>query len=488
MIIRCELVSDQQEIAMTQNKNTSRRTFIKTASATGAGLFLPYHFSAAPTLAFDTGSANDKVDIAVIGAGGMAGGNLNAAKKWMNLVAIADADSKRAARMNKGIGKGKADVYTDYRKILERDDIKVIHIATPDHWHTKPLIEAMYAGKDVYCEKPLTLTIDEGKLIRKVQKETGRIVQVGTQQRSTFNKFVKAMAIVKQGRLGKIKRIEVSIGGAPESPVLPVAKAPVELDWDRWLGPAPKAEYHSLDRPSKKDKNGKPGKKGRPFSNGHYEFRWWYEYSGGKLTDWGAHHVDIAIWALELNGQDAQPLSIEGTAKHPVEFKDGMPVAKDRYNTATEFNFTVKFPGGAEMVIRDKPGNGVLIEGDKGRIFVNRGSVKGKPVEDLEVNPLPEGAIQEVYKGFTPVENERKAHWANFFHCVDQQVEPISDVHSHMRMLNICHLAGICGRLGRKLEWDAETETIKGDELANSMLKRAYRTGYEIEMPVAVGG
>lgn len=468
---------------MTLNKDTSRRSFIKTASATGAGLFLPYHFSAAPALAFDTGSANDKVDIAIIGAGGMGGGNINAAKKWLNLVAIADVDSARAEKMKKRLGKGKADVYTDYRKIIERDDIKVIHIATPDHWHTKPLIEAMYAGKDVYCEKPLTLTIDEGKLIRKVQKETGRIVQVGTQQRSTFDKFVKAMAMVKEGRVGKIKKIQVAIGGGPKSDVLPVADVPSELDWDRWLGPAPKADYRSLDREPKEN-----GKKKRPFSNGHYEFRWWYEYSGGKLTDWGAHHVDIAIWAMELNGQNPQPLSIEGSATHPVEFKDGMPMVNDRYNTATEFNFTVKFPEGVEMVIRHDTRNGVLIEGDKGRIFVNRGSLKGKPVEDLEMDPLPEGAIQEVYKGFTPVENERRAHWANFLHCVDQQVEPISDVHSHMRMLNICHLAGICGRLGRKIEWDAATETIKGDDQANSMLKRAYRAGYEIEMPVAVGG
>jgi hypothetical protein len=166
-----------------------------------------------------------------------------------------------------------------------------------------------------------------------------------------------------------------------------------------------------------------------------------------------------------------------------------MPVQTDRYNTATEFNFNVKFPEGAEVVIRHDTSNGVLIEGDKGRIFVSRGALKGKPVEDLESNPLPEGAIQAVYKGFTPVENERRAHWANFLHCVNEKKEPISDVHSHMRMLNICHLAGICARLGRKLEWDGKTETIKGDDQANAMLARPYRAGYEIEMgaPAKVG-
>ena len=460
---------------MNHNRNTSRRSFLKKTSIAGAGLIVPYHFSAAPTLAFDTDSPNDKVNIGLIGAGGMGRGNIESASQWLNLVAIADVDSRHADKANAELGDGKADVYDDYRKILERDDINVLHIATPDHWHTKPLIEAMYAGKDIYCEKPMTVTIDEGKMIRKVQKETGRIVQVGTQQRSTFNRFVKALAIVNEGRLGKIKRITCAIGGAPESPVLPVADVPDSLNWDRWLGPAPKVDY--MMKPRKK----------RPFSNCHYEFRWWYEYSGGKLTDWGAHHVDIATWALELNGQETQPLSIEGNATHPVEFKDGVPVQKDRYNTATEFNFTVKFPSGTEMIIRNDTGNGLLIEGDKGRIFSSRGSLKGKPVEDLKENPLPEGAIQKVYKGFKPVENERKAHWANFLHCVDSRQEPISDVNSHMRMLNICHLAGICARLGRKLEWDGATEMIKGDELANSMLGRPYREGYEIEMPEMAG-
>lgn len=439
-------------------------------------MFLPYHFSAAPTHAFQTDSANDKVDIALIGAGGMGRGNINSARKWLNLVAIADVDSGRAEQANEGLGGGKADVYSDYRKILERDDIKVVHIATPDHWHAKPLIEAMYAGKDVYCEKPLTLTIDEGKLIRKVQKETGRIVQVGTQQRSTFNLFVKAMALVNEGRLGKIKKVQCAIGGAPASAAIPVSDVPAELDWDRWLGPAPKVDYRY-----------QAAEKGRGATNGHYNFRWWYEYSGGKLTDWGAHHVDIGTWALALNGQNTQPVSIEGTSEHPVAFENGVPVETDRYNTATKFNFSVMFPEGAEMVIRNDTRNGVLIEGDKGRIFVSRQSLKGKPVEDLESNPLPEDAIVKVYKGFEPVDNERRAHWLNFLHCVDKQVEPISDVHSHMKMLNICHLAGICARLGRKLQWDAATETIKGDDLANSMLSRPYRDGFEIEMPSAAG-
>lgn len=453
-----------------RSKKSSRRQFLKKSSVVAAGVSMPYFFSAKPGLAFETSSKNDRVPIGLIGAGGMGLGNMRAASKWVDVVAIADADKTRQEAAKKHTG-GKADLYDDYREILERDDIKVLHIATPDHWHTKPLIEAMLAGKDVYCEKPLTLTIDEGKLIRRIQEETGRVVQVGTQQRSTFNLFVKAIAIVKDGRIGKINRLTASIGGAPSSDALPVADVPEGLDWDRWLGPAPAVEY----------RQGKKKGKRAP-SNCHYEFRWWYEYSGGKLTDWGAHHVDIAAWALEANGQSNSVISLDGTAEHPVEYKDGVPQQTDCYNTATKFNYTAKFAEDVEMVIQNGPGNGVLIEGEKGRIFVNRGKLTGKPVEDLKDNPLPEDAIKETYKGFEPIENGRAAHWANFLKCVDERKEPISDVHSHMRMLNICHLTGIAARLGRGIKWDDKTEQIVGDDVANSMLKRPYREGYEINM------
>ncbi|WP_145176971.1 Gfo/Idh/MocA family protein [Rubripirellula lacrimiformis] len=463
-------------MSLSQSKQ-QRRQFLKTTAVAGTAASVPYFYSSPKTLADETTSKNDRMTIGVIGAGGMANGNMNAAKKWVDVVAIADVDRSRADRANKTMAGGNADLYEDYREILDRDDIDVLHIATPDHWHTKPLIEAMLAGKDVYCEKPLTLTIDEGKQIRKVQKETGRIVQVGTQQRSTFHLFVKAMAIVAEGRLGKIHRVQAAIGGAPSCDAIPVAQVPPELNWDRWLGPAPAVDYRHTKTG---DKNG------RGNTNCHYEFRWWYEYSGGKLTDWGAHHVDICNWALKLNGQQAGPISIGGKATHPVEFKDGVAVQNDRYNTATSFMFNVAYPGGTEMVIRNDTDNGVLIEGDKGRIFVNRRKLAGAPVEALQSNPLPEDAISKVYRGMPMEHNERAQHWANFLHCVRTRETPISDVHTHMEMLNVCHLAGISARLGRDLKWDDSSEQIVGDEVANSMLSRPYREGYEIEMKEAV--
>ncbi len=450
-----------------------RRQFLKSAAGVATSVTIPVFPAGTQLRAEDKpASKNDRMSVGLIGAGGIAQQNMKAASPWLDLVAIADVDSGHREAFNKKFASGNADLYEDYRDIISREDVDVVHVATPDHWHTKPLVEAMLAGKDVYCEKPLTLTIDEGKLICKVQKETQRIVQVGTQQRSTFNLFTKAMAIVAEGRLGHITQVQAAINGAPKSPSLPISPVPEDLNWDRWLGPSPAVEYRSFGS----------GKQRSP-SNGHYNFRWWYEYSGGKLTDWGAHHVDICNWALKLNGQEEGPVSVGGTSKHPVEFKNGYPVQTDRYNTATAFQFKAQYANGTEMIIRHDTDNGVLITGEKGRIFVNRKKLVGKPVEDLKDSPLPEDAIAKVYKGL-PMEKSgaRSAHWSNFLHCVRERLEPISDVHSHMEMLDICHLAGISGRLGRELKWDSVSKQIVGDEEANGFLARPYRKGYEIEM------
>ena len=219
----------------------------------------------------------------------------------------------------------------------------------------------------------------------------------------------------------------------------------------------------------------KGGRRGH--TNCHYEFRWWYEYSGGKLTDWGAHHVDICTWALAGQRPNRWPAVDRRRRRSiPSSIKDGMPQQTDRYNTATKFQFNAEFPGGTEMIIRNDTDNGVLIEGDKGRIFVNRGKLVGAPVEALKDDPLPEDAIQKAYKGLPVEDNERRGHWANFLYCVRERKEPISDVHSHMKMLNTCHLAGIAARLGRTVKWDDKTEQIVGDEQANAMLARPYRT------------
>ena len=338
----------------------------------------------------------------------------------------------------------------------------VVTIVTPDHWHTKIAIEAMKAGKDVYCEKPLTLTIEEGKQIIKVLDETKRVFQVGTQQRSEMGlNFLKAVALIREGRIGEVKKVQCAIGGSPKGGPFEKTAPPSNLNWDMWLGQTPKVEYIP--------------------KRCHYEFRWWYEYSGGKMTDWGAHHVDIAQWAIGMD--QSGPRSVEGTAKHPVEFKDGYPLDDTQYNTATEFKIVCQFPNGVEMTIAHAEpdfDNGIMFEGEGGRLFVNRGKITGKAVDDLKENPLPEDAITKIYKGKTP--EGGNAHMQNFFECVKDRQQPISDVYTHHRAMTTCHLANIAIRLGRKLNWDPDKQEIVGDPDAQQWQSREQRKGYEIKV------
>jgi predicted dehydrogenase len=275
---------------------------------------------------------------------------------------------------------------------------------------------------------------------------------------------------VKHGRIGTVKKVTCGIGGMPSSPVIPVAPVPAELDWEFWLGPAPKVPYRALPEMRTGYGGGVP-----LYSNAHYSFRNWHEYSGGKLTDWGAHHVDIACWAIGAGDTGPSKISpLEYTLA--CEYKDGNPVVDDRYNVATSFTLRADMPHGVELVIASEGDNGILFEGTEGRFFVNRGRIAGKPVDDLKDNPLPEGAIKEVYGG--PVSEN---HSANFIESMKSRKQPVSDVWSHNRMLEICHLANVAMRLGREISWDPAKREIVGDAQANAFLARASRQGYEIQ-------
>ncbi|QDV13205.1 Inositol 2-dehydrogenase [Rosistilla oblonga] len=452
-------------------QTTSRRRFLQGTAAAGAAAFV----APAANRAFALQSPNERPVFATIGLRNQGWGITNKSFKFADFAALADVDSNvLGANLAKAEEKQKKkpDGYKDYREILDRKDIDAVMIATPDHWHTKISVEAMYAGKDVYCEKPLTLTIDEGKLIEKVVKETGRVFQVGTMQRTeSGQRFLQAIALVKAGRIGTVKKVTCGIGGMVASPVIPVAEVPKEIDWDFWLGPAPKVDYRALPEMRQGYGGGVP-----LYSNCHYSFRNWHEYSGGKLTDWGAHHVDIACWAL--GASDTGPSKITPLEYSlPVEYKDGNPVVHDQYNTATSFKIRVDMPNDVEMLINSAGDNGILFEGTEGRFFVNRGKIVGAPVEALKENPLPEGAIEEVYGG--PVSEN---HTANFIDAMKSRKQPISDVWSHNRMLEICHLSNIAMRLDRELKWDPTKREIVGDDQANSFLSREDRKGYEINM------
>ncbi|MEZ6087951.1 MAG: Gfo/Idh/MocA family oxidoreductase [Pirellulaceae bacterium] len=449
----------------------SRRRFLKgTAAAATTAVLVPSRHRA-----FGFQASNDRPVFATIGLRNQGWAITSKSFKFADFAALADVDAnvlgQNVEKVEKAQGK-KPDAYKDYRKILDRDDIDAVMIATPDHWHTKIAVEAMLAGKDVYCEKPLTLTIDEGKLIEKVVKQTGRVFQVGTMQRTeSGQRFLQAIALVKAGRIGKVQRVTCGINGMEASPEIPEAAVPEGLDWDFWLGPAASVPYRALPKMREGYGGGVP-----LFSNCHYSFRNWHEYSGGKLTDWGAHHVDIACWAL--GASDTGPSKVAPLEYSlPVEYKDGHPQVADQYNAATKFRIQVDMPNSVEMIITSEGDNGILFEGTEGRFFVNRGKIVGKPVEDLKDNPLPDGAIEEVYGG--PVSAN---HTANFIEAMHSRKQPISDVWSHNRMLEICHLSNIAMRLGRDLKWDPAQRQVIDDAQANSFLSRENRKGYEIEM------
>ncbi|MFM7248628.1 MAG: Gfo/Idh/MocA family protein [Planctomycetaceae bacterium] len=450
----------------------SRRRFLaRTAAGAAVALVpgLPLVRRAAAAL-----SPNERPVFATIGLRNQGWAITEKSVKFADFAALADLDEgvlgTNVANVERA-QRRKPDAYADYRRILERKDVDAVMIATPDHWHTKIAVEAMRAGKDVYCEKPLTLTIDEGKLIERVVKETGRVFQVGTMQRTESDgRFLLAVALVRHGRIGKVTKVTCGINGMEPSPSIPEAPVPTGLDWDAWLGPAPAVPYRALPELREGYGGGVP-----LFSNCHYSFRNWHEYSGGKLTDWGAHHVDIACWALGATDTGPSRVTpVEYTL--PVPYRDGHPTVADRYNAATEFQIRAAMPDGVEMIITSAGDNGILFEGTKGRFFVNRGKITGTPVDDLKADPLPGNAIEEIYGG--PVSEN---HTANFIDAMRSRKQPISDVWSHNRMLEICHLSNIAMRLGRAITWDPAARRIVGDAQADGFLARESRQGFTID-------
>ena len=468
---------------------TSRRSFLK-ASTLGSLAGSMNYWSGVSAIAADapSKSPNEQPVIGFVGTGIRYHTALGRqATEYGPCAAVCDVDMLQAGRaLQVAVDQHRKhdwpldiQVAHDYRQVLDRSDVDIVVIATPDHWHSKIVIEAMQAGKDVYCEKPLTLTIREGQQILQVMKKTGRVVQVGTQQRTEVDKrFATAAAMVRAGRVGKIKRVTTALGGSLTCDPLAVTTTPKQLDWQRWLGQAPLADYREGPLIHKTGWGA-----GFPLSRAHRYFRWWYEYSGGKLTDWGAHHVDIATWALDKQRTDIGLVTIDLLeAEHPVPFVDGYPTRDDQFNAATKFKVRVLFEDGIEMMVRHDAqdlgfDNGVMFEGDRGRFFVNRGKLTGKPVEDLESNPLPEDALEKLYGSKVPT-----GQMANFMECVKTRAQPASDVESHHRMLSLCHGVNIALRLGRKLTFDPHQEKFVGDPQANTFIGREQRQGYAIKV------
>jgi predicted dehydrogenase len=458
----------------------SRRGFLQrslTALTVGAGLPLWY---AREVLADeqekqDKKPANDPIIFGAIGIGSpqsrgraIAGDALRAGKEGVRYAAICDVDGRhRKNAVEFMTQRGQKDVreYHDFRELLDRKDIQAVTIATPDHWHALVAIEALKKGKDVYCEKPLTLTIAEGQAVVRAAQQSGRVFQVGSQQRSDA-RFRLACELVRNGRIGKVRRVETRIGANPISPPLPVVEPPKELDWDFWLGPAPKVDYRELVQ----------GKK--TYTRCHYEFRWWYEYSGGKMTDWGAHHNDIAQWGLGMDGSG--PMMIEAEGEAPA-------TGPDHYNCHPHFKVTYKYgddtpAGGARLICSDSPlpdapdakeqghGNGILFVGESGQwIFVTRGRIAASDQKLIDEPLRPDATRLYVSRN----------HMGNFLECIRTRKPTICTAEIGYRSVSVCHLGVIALRSGKKLRWDPAKEQF-ADAAANEWLRREMRAPWKL--------
>ena len=480
------------------NSGTSRRSFLKTATAgCVAGCFSPFDTVGAGTYAAGFQSPNEQPGIGFVGTGiRFHTYHGKQALKHGPCIAVCDVDSLQAGRaLQVAIDQHRVakrplviDAFEDYRRVLDNKDVDVVVIGTVDHWHSKIAIDAMLAGKDVYCEKPVTLTIREGQQILETQKQTGRVVQVGTQQRTEFAKrFATAAAMVRDNRVGDVAEVNICLGGSRLCEPLPKATPPKTLNWDLWQGQCQPKDYRA--EKMVRDQSGWGA--GFPFGRAHRYYRWFYEYSGGKLTDWGAHHVDIAMWALNKLGDDIGAIAIEPVeVDHPVPLDaKGMPLAEDRFNCAVSFKVKCTFSDGVVMYVRDTAKelgftNGIMFAGkNKSRFLVNRGKLVGAPVEGLEKKPLAQDALGRLYID-DPTDGEQYGkvgyHMTNFMECVKSRKTPASDMLTHHRMLNVCHAINIAMRLNRRVVFDPKTERFGDDSLANSFIEREQRKGYEV--------
>ena len=472
-------------------QRTNRRRFLKETAKASAAIWAAYTFTAQTTKAQE--SKNDRPRIGVIGLGGMGQTDAGFAAEYGDLVALCDVNTAKIDDARKRLGnkvKENVAVYQDYRKLLDRNDIDVIVQAATDHWHTKINLDALRSGRDVYGEKPFSLTIEEGKLLRKVVKETGRVFQLGTQQRSAKQfydggphprPFQEAVELVRNGRVGKLKQVWVAIPylsmkGGP----FPEEQIPEGLDWDMFQGQSPM----------------------RPYSSKRYNpFRGWFDYCGSMAADWGNHHMDIAHWGMdtELTG----PISVESRGIFPNEGKPDCFDVPDRFfarlqyangieilfftSLAARYNYGWPTEPHAAMSpeqldwlfgkdvpdeVKTTDRNGVMFVGDKGRIFVNRANVYGKAAEELAENPLPADAWRV---------RPSEIHMKNFFDCVKSRETPVAPAEIGHRSLTPCQLTVISMRLGgRKLQWDPEKEEIVGDPEAKAMQAREQRKPYTI--------
>ncbi|MEO1524210.1 MAG: Gfo/Idh/MocA family oxidoreductase [Planctomycetota bacterium] len=441
-------------------RHPSRRAFLQTSFA--AGLFTGISAKSYRST-FATESPNERVRVGMIGVGNQ-GGPRNNTKYFLNHIeAICDLDAAYLDETEGYIQKeaGRRVVRTDdYRRLLDAKDLDAVVVTVPDQWHALMTIEACQAGKDVYCEKPLTLVIGEGKPMIEAARKHQRVVQTGTMQRSG-HEFIAVTKFIQAGGLGKIKEVNVTLPGPNwvDRAKQPVADSapPRGFDFDRWLGPAPQRPYNK--------------------NRVHYLFRFFWDYSGGQQTNFGAHHLDTAQWGLGMD--DSGPVSVEGTAEyHP----------KGWYETPDSTVITYTYANGVKMNCRQTPGTpsknqGTEFIGEKGSVFVWRGGILASTPELLDNADIPAPLVREGRSVTLPKENKRDAniaHIQDFIDCVKSRATPAADISIGHRSATVCHLGNIAVRTGKQIRWDPKRETIEGDADASKWLTKEYRKPYRL--------
>ncbi len=432
---------------MTRKNQINRRRFLQTTSA--LTLAAPYLLPSAVWSAEK--SPNERITMGFIGVGtqgrGLLGGFLHS--KETQVLAVCDVDTTRRQHSKKTIEdyysqqankeyKGCAE-YNDFRELIARKDIDAVCIATPDHWHAIPVVAAADVGKDIYCEKPLSLTIYEARAMVNAVRRNKRVFQTGSMQRSS-KEFLKACELVRNGRIGEAKEIYVSVGGPSKWCDLPEEAMEPGLDWNFWLGPVPQRPYNSVLSP-------------RGVHTHFPNWRSYREYSGGGMTDWGAHHFDIAQWGLGMDESG------------PVEIipPDGKEVKKLTYKYA---NGTVMYHGGLEGY-----GFGVVFVGANGKVCVDRGKFKAEP-ESIGENYVVGSDPIKLYSSSN--------HLQDFLKCIRSRQRPICDVEVGCRSVTVCHLGNLACWNKRPLKWDPKKERFVGDEEANSWLNPAKRAPWKV--------
>lgn len=427
-------------------KQLTRRAFTKSTLAASAGTALS---------AMRVRGANDRINIGVIGCGDRASAVFNQFLKQpdVNAVAVCDVFQPYLERAAKAAN-NQPKQHEDFRRLLEMKEVDAVIVGTPDHWHALPTILACAAGKDVYCEKPLSLTVYEGRKMVEAARKYNRVVQTGTQQRSGLH-YQEAVKLIQEGGIGVVHKISAGYtrnampGFKPEEILGPSKECPKTLNWDMWLGPAPSVPYD-------------------PFRC-HYHFRWFWDYSGGQMTNWGAHNLDIARWALGATGPTA--VSAFG-GRYAIKDGGQTPdVQEVLYNFPSA---VVSWSGREVNRLRDEY---LVFHGTKASLSIMRNGYQILP-ETWRKKEQPEVPAQTVK---APTNDATALHVRNFLDCVKSRKRPVADVEEGHLTANMCHLGNIATRLGRSLQWDAAKEQFIGDKEANGMLSRPYRKPWKLE-------